>query len=359
MPDVTPTLTLPTRFYAVEDEQVWIDLEALGQWPLGFAAYDVDVTCSYSSTYIGTQSDRAWYATPVTANVGDRTWTISIYHQGTQVATESTTLRIKAALASGSPSRKVLVIGDSTTANNLRSLAELQDLGGVGDLTVTTVGSLSSSNVPSFDASLYTCNHEGVGGKTYSYFYTDNASPFVYTGVFDFGQYLTDQSITLSADDWVFFALGINDIFSATSDATVATTWATLNTQLDAMIAAMQSEVTGLRIAVGLPLPPASSQHAFGDDYTSNQYRARYKRNRDLLIAYLQAEYGGSEGSDVYILPLYACLDTENNFPLGSTAVNAYNTATVDRHTNALHPANAGYFQMGALYYAFMRGHES
>lgn len=356
---IAPTLNIPNRFYGVEGEQTWIDLDGLGVWPLGIGAYEINIDCYYVSgsvVNLGVQSDRAWYCTPVAADVGDRTWTISVYHQGVLVATATTTYRIKAATMS-STTRKVLAIGDSLTSNGIW-LSELVNQGVDGNLTVTTVGSVTSSSVNDSDSTARTVKHDGIAGANLAYFYANASSAFVNGGSFDFANYLTAQSISLSADDWIIICLGINDVTYKADDAEMATAWTTQKTQLDAMIAAFQAAVSGVRVAVALPCPPAATQHAFGDDYLAGLGRARYKRNHDLWCGYVLAEYGGREASDIYVLPLHCCLDTENNFYSSGVAANVYNATTVTRQTNALHPAPSGSFQIGQAVYGFMRGQE-
>ncbi len=351
---ITPTLTLPT-LYGVVGEEVYVDLESLGRWPLPLSSYQVKVTCALNTTTNGTQSDYAWSAIPEAADVGSKTLTMTVSHDGNLLLTKSTTLVVKAATMSAQ-TRKVLTIGDSLTVDGYW-LAELVNLGVDGQLTVTTVGG-DQDIVNDAEATSRTVRNEALGGTTANYWYSDAASPFVFTGAFNFQSYLTAESITLSSSDWVIINLGVNDVFSASTDAACYTSLATMKTALDAMITNIRAAVSGVRVGICLPIAPAAEQHAFGDDYGTSQSRARYKRNHDLTVAFLQDVYGAQTANNQFIIPLHASVDTRNNFPTSTVAANAYNATTVTRQTNGVHPATTGQYQIGAAVYAALRGQE-
>jgi lysophospholipase L1-like esterase len=198
-----------------------------------------------------------------------------------------------------------------------------------------------------------------VTGTTISFYYTDPTSIFVYSGVFNFGQYLTDNSVTLSSGDWVLIHLGINDIIPVTSDAAMLTKIRTMTSQLNGMITSIKAAVSGIRIALCLTIAPDHQQDGFGAAYGSLYGRARYKRNRDLWVEHMIATYDLNKQANVYLVPFHCAVDTRNNFPQSTVVVNARNAATYSRSVGGVHPSDYGYWQMADALYCFLRGQET
>jgi lysophospholipase L1-like esterase len=57
----------------------------------------------------------------------------------------------------------------------------------------------------------------------------------------------------------------------------------------------------------------------------------------------------------LFIVPANTGLDTENNFPAKKEIVNVRNSVKIERQNNGVHPAPAGYNQMGDVYYAWLK----
>ena len=50
---------------------------------------------------------------------------------------------------------------------------------------------------------------------------------------------------------------------------------------------------------------------------------------------------------NIYVVPIYAMLDTENGFATVVEQADSYSDETVERHTDALHPNEVGMNQVG------------
>lgn len=329
----------------------------------------IDVTCAK-----GEQFGNFWRYTPTGADAGSTTLTVAVYDRTrtTAYASKTATLVTVALAHPAVPvARKLLVIGDSTVAAG-KSLAELVNLfDGDSQYALTLVGSNDGNKGDSGSVSrAIAC--DAVSGWTFNRFATDTTtawteinggartgSPFVSGGVFNFGAYLTAQSITLTTGDWVIINLGINDVFGSTTDADATAINLTVAGILTGWIASIKAAVSGIRIGICLPIPPAASQDAFGDSYGCGQTRLRYNRNRALLVEDFLRNYDDDVTAGVYVVPINANIDTVNNFPVITAAHNARNSATASRQSNGVHPADSGYFQTADTWRAFLKGVEA
>lgn len=330
---------IPTNIYATPgiESNVYLDGFVRAHHALG--TYRFDVACEK-----GQQDEDRWTFLPVDADAGSYAWQCSIYFAGELVKTVTTTLVVSADAAGTGVTRKLLGIGDSTMAGGFVHAQLAGNM--VGDaLTVTQLGTITG-NILDFAGVSRAVKHEGRAGWTFEQFYTDAESPFVFTGVFDFAQYLTTNSLTMAADDWVYINLGINDTFIYTDDVVLSTAIGVLFEHLDGMIASIKAAVSGVRIALGMVIPPALSQNAFGVDYDSGQTRWRYNRNRLLFNERLLEAYDGVV-ADVYCWPIHLGIDAAHNFPVSTEPYNARNAVTFVDQSSGVHPAVGGYYQHG------------
>lgn len=355
--------SMPEKIYAVEGRELniyWPNF-IKSNFPLNL--YRLDVICDK-----GMQEDNRWTFVPQIIDAGELAWSLKIYYNENLINTIKTKIIVKTLNSGSGVNRKILIIGDSTLGGTgTAAIAELVNLfnynqasplaGGADVMNITTLGTINSE-AQDATGTMRSFQHEARNGWTINKFYSDPASPFVFSGTFDFNQYLSSNSIPLGERDWVLIHLGINDIFSYTDDTDLNNQLAKMAGQLDAMIKNIQSAEPNIRIGLMVTIPPANSQDAFGAEYGSNQTAARYSRNRSLwaekMIAVFETGY-----TNVFLVPLHLNLDTVNNFPTITVPVNARNTATtVIKQNNGLHPASSGYYQMSDSIYMFLKDNE-
>ncbi|MDM0086743.1 MULTISPECIES: hypothetical protein [unclassified Variovorax] len=241
-----------------------------------------------------------------------------------------------------------------TNNGNTYTVQEVALTGGAGTI-ICSVDPLNGAPT----ASGVLTKGAGAGDVTiaFSAFSTVPGNPFWRGGALNFGQYLTDFGVAVP--DWVFPSLGINDVFSVTSDALAIATATSAFTNLDALLASIKAAGPGIRIGLVIPTPPAASQDAFGYAYGTGQPRFRDKRNIMFWVQQLIAKYAGQEANRIHLVPSNVALDTVSNYPLAAAApVNSRNAAVqVQRQNNGVHPATSGYQQLGDAEFAFLKYH--
>lgn len=159
---------------------------------------------------------------------------------------------------------------------------------------------------------------EGAGDATVTFTSVESVSgdPYWFDGELNFGRYLTEHSFAVPYA--VFIGpFGANDVFSATSDAQVASTAETQFGLLDQLIASIHAAGADIHIFVVPAGPPAAQQAAFGANYANGQPRSRVKRNYMLWCAAMEARYKGRESSRIRVAGTGIGIDTVNNYPLG------------------------------------------
>lgn len=204
-------------------------------------------------------------------------------------------------------------------------------------------GTLTKSNGAAGDATI-----------TFSASATAPGNPFWIGGAVNFPQYLTNNG--LATPDWVFVALGINDCFGQTDDAACSALADAAFVKLDTLIASIKAAGAGVKVGIMIPSPPSSDQDAFGSNYGVGQTRWRDKRNILIWARQSIAKYSNQEASRIYIVPTNTALDTVSNMNIAASApVNSRSTVNSTRQNNGVHPASAGYQQIGDAMWAFMK----
>ena len=93
---------------------------------------------------------------------------------------------------------------------------------------------------------------------------------------------------------------------------------------------------------------PGSNQDGFGKSYGCLQSSWQYRKNLDY---YNRALLKKGKEMNIYVVPVYMNIDTENNYPTLVQPVNKDNSKHITRQDNGVHPAKAGYYQMGDTLY--------
>jgi lysophospholipase L1-like esterase len=336
----TPDIVLPPTLYGLVGKECSVYFDNLIN--RNATDFNWNATCT-----VGQQQDERWTATPGAAATTTLQLEAYLKNSETALATATASLVIKAASVGTGANRKILIIGDSTTANGIM-VTELNTLFGADAMDITCLGTKGTAGNL----------HEGISGWTANLFYTDVTSPFVFSGAFNFSTYMSTHGY--AGVDYVFINLGINDFFNHTSDSAVNTAWTTFSTKIEAMITNIRAYNAAIKIGICVTTPVSYSQDAFGDDYQCGQPRWRVKRNYTILARKVIDQFKARTGVDnVYLVPLITCLDTLHNMPFSASATwNSRTTMTTTRQHNGVHPDTVGYYQIADCYYYFLKGQE-
>lgn len=337
-------IAIPPFIYSVVGHEINI----YNDNTIPFDASDYRYNYTYAPTD-GIQQNERWNLIPAAAQ--NITLTLDVYSKTGEsaLATAQTTVVSKAASVGAGVNRKCLFIGDSTTANAPTFIAELGILFGAGDvMDLTFIG--TQGTVGAY--------HEGYPGWAISTF-MGAGSPFYFSGAFNFSTYMSTHGY--AGLNYVFVHLGINDLFSATSDAAVATLAASMLANLETMITSIHAYDAAINIGLMLTIPPSFNQDSFGNNYQSGYTRWRHKRNTVVYNNLMIAQFSGRTVSNkIFLIPTNCNLDTINNMSVAAaTPVNSRNSTTVVRQSNGVHPATPGYNQMADSVYAFLKCQES
>ena len=406
-----PFPLIPRNLYGVTGREMTLFFDPSTGYPamhetMRDQPYDNFVTCTKGTTYL----DR-WSYTPVDGDAGTLAFQLDTSFRGIKMQTQKPTLNF-CTLANGSAvTRKILTIGDSLNGGSPGSdcIAEMIRLSATGTNVVLSFQGINSGALAGgsavttgIDSTGATQNikAEAWPGKTADFFYTNVASPFAFSGSFDFSKYLTPPAWnsgttyapgalvtsvaltyiciasttnqvpasnpgqwtavtipTLSSNDWVEFDLGTNDIFNAPTDAACFTSIQTYLTDIDAMITNIKANVSGIRIAISLPYAWAG-QDGFAYTYGNNAQTAfRARRNRDMLVREALAHYDTStqNTAKIYVTDAHCALDPVNGFGQSTVTQGQYNPTTKVTQNNSVHLQQYEVWRRAARKYAFFK----
>ena len=156
------------------------------------------------------------------------------------------------------------------------------------------------------------------------------------------------------APDIITFQLGVNDIFAAT-DENVDAQIEEIFRNMDKLLEAFRKAAPDAVIGVGVTTPGAATQDAFGKNYKSRHSRWQYKKNQHRLAGAMMRKFASANPYRVELVPVHLNLDCENNFPVLTEPVNQDNEKKIARQSNGVHPAPAGYRQIGDAFYCWMK----
>lgn len=327
-------IILPNKIYSVVGREANIYLDNI---MIDHAEkYDYRIECP-----IGLQQQERFTVVPTAA--GTSQLVIDVYGNTSDendVLSSFTTNVVVAAQNAGSGEKKYLQIGDSTTFQ-LNELGCLQTAFSGDSITLNQLGTQGVSPNKS----------EGYPGKDTQFIFSDPTSPFVFSGSFNFAQYMSTNGY--SGVDAVGFAMGINDMYPMRNDTQVNEKIALNFSYYDAMIASITAYNPNIKIGIFCPILPTKSQDAFGE--ASAQSRFRHKRSMMLWNKALINKYQNRESENIFVVPYATSLDCVNNFSSSSVPVNSRNSKLVTRQNNALHPNERGYLQMADSIRAWLK----
>lgn len=237
-------------------------------------------------------------------------------------------LTIEAKASTAKHCLAVLVVGDSTIAAGEETQIML-------DLAADTGYDLKLLGTQGTATNVY----EGRGGWSAGSYLRNTTSPFYNpnTASFDFAYYMATQGY--ESVDCVCIQLGINDVFAASSDETLTDSITSYLANMKCIIESIHAYDANIKIVWNMILPGSTDQSKFEAAYGDAQTAERYKRNT--YLTNLEILKKADDMVNVYIAPTNSSLDVTNNMASGGGG--------------AVHPAAAGYSEIGTLLYSLIR----
>ena len=342
-------MNLPSALYAVAGTEMNVYFENLVE---NWEKYSWDV---YGD--VGQQLDRGFRVTATENEVGEHRLTFAV-SDGVSRKLMTTTLKIASAKSGEGKTVSMIILGDSTT-DRKNATKKISENFSDDPLTLVLHGTRGSGDN----------RHEGRSGWSIEDYFTRDREEYEdYRGVienpfynpetktFD-AQYYFDTTGT-DKPDWFMIHLGINDMFSASDDEEAEKQIETSLAYLDQMTAGIHKAAPETRIGICLTIPPNHSQDAFGKSYSLGQTRNRCKRNNLMWVHELIGTYDLRTEEGIYLVPLFASLDTVYNMGTETLPVNARNTKETyisPIANGTVHPSAAGYWQLADVYTAFLK----
>ena len=320
---------------------------------------------------IGRNDLKRWRYTPKKEDGGQNfPLTIRVFDRNGLAAEGKTTVHVAPADAGKGNTVSILMVGDSLTAatvypTRLKTLCQ-----GENNPELTMIGTHRGGGREALPGGVA---HEGYGGWTWNTFliqYKDPAklknpnrvqkfyarSKFLQLKdgkpVFDLTSYMKQRNHG-KMPDVITFQLGVNDVFSAT-DTNLDQRIKTILNNADKLISAFRKEAPDALIGVGF-VTPGAGQDGFGRGYQCGQTAWGYNRNQFRLNQAMATHFAQCGDAKLIMIPTQVNLDTENNFPTRLEPVCAGSETMISRQSNGVHPAPAGYNQMGDTFYAWLK----
>jgi lysophospholipase L1-like esterase len=343
-------LTLPPACYAVPGVpfSVYYDNVVLTETPENFRF-------EFTSD-LGAAEARRWTVTPADRDVGAHPITVTVKDRDGKVLEQGrTVLHVVPRAAGDGRSLRLLIVGDSLThaTHYPNEIARL--LSTPGNPRWTMLGTHRPA------AAAPGVAHEGYGGWKWNSFLTlfspepdqtaagplarKRTSPFIYRTSdgkpdFDLARYFREECEN-RPPEVVTFLLGINDCFAANPEDPVAMD-RTIREVLDhaeKLLAAFHAASPGAVLAVGLTTPPNARESGFEANYKGKYHRWGWKRIQHRLVQQMLQRFSGREARNVFLVPTELNLDPFDGYP----------------DNNGVHPNPAGYGQIGASFYAWLK----
>lgn len=355
-------LVLPEVIHATPGVQsnVYFDAAVLVTNPTN---YVFDVTCPK-----GNQYDDCWTFTPKPEEAGDYLLMIEVREQSNDVIARARfTVHVAPADAAGDVT--LLAFGDSHLQRDtyLQTVLDLSKADPA--VALTLVGSRGRGNKPPADD----LRHEGYNGWTAEAFVTrdrpkpctghyvpaETGSPFLYDDAngaakLDMAAYCREFNDGRSLD-FVLLGARRERLWSATDDDIDATIDAVFG-YFDRLIEMVHAHGPQTRIGIVMLDSPARSQHGFRNYAgTRKQTRWQYRRNQHRMVERELARYGRREAENLFLVPVYLCIDPIRGFPMRSLPINSRMPAKEDRVNDGAHHSAEGYMQFGDPIYAWIK----
>lgn len=236
-----------------------------------------------------------------------------------------------ASTAGDGKSVTALCIGDSITFRGFwtQDLLELQAADGLDVSLIGTVG--TAPNI-----------YEGYGGKTVDWFFTNESSPFVYSGVFNFNQYMTKNSFTDL--DYVFIHLGVNDVSPALDVDGAVTISESAMLQLEQMVTQFKIFNPSVKVGLMLPITSSFSESSWQTYLYGTTSPWEYNAKRSAWCNVMLSSFDNRTAERIYVLPTNLTIDNTTSYTEG----------------DPIHPTNngVGYESMAKTVFSFIKNIE-
>lgn len=299
---------------------------------------------------VGKTDDKRWTLTAEDAQVGRHSFRLTVT-SGERTETAESTV-VVSPRGSGSVGKiRLLLIGDSLTHASQYPNEIARLLKRPGNPAWEMLGTHRPRGAREG------VRQEGYGGWTWARFRQrfnperpypgkTNSSPFVFPkadgtgGQVDVARYVAEHCGN-KRPDFVTVMLGINDCFAAKPDSP-----ATIDPRIDAMfreadllLADVRKALPEAEIGICLTPPGNSRDAAFEATYKGRYPRWGWRRIQHRLVERQLAHFGGREAENLHVVPTQLNLDVVNGYP----------------ERNGVHPNAAGYAQIGASIYSWLK----
>ena len=359
-------LFLTDKFYAVPGIECSIYFNNVIT-VINYKNYAFEVLCD-----MGRTDASRWRAVPEEKDIGEHQLTLRVYDEEGLVAEGKTTVYVVSPVTE-KKSLSLLLMGASQTGakgypERIYELTKKEE-----NVTFSMIGTNSGDYVPPVPGGVA---HEGYGGWGWHSFFTrwsleestDNDglhparpwmrnSPFLFPHgsafEFDLKQYL-DKYNAGALPDVLVAMLGINNIFTAKSNAEIDRVWKTdIYPYMKRLVAEFRKLNPDIRIAFATLTPGAFSQDAFGESYQCAYTLWQWRKN--LACYHLNKLPAAVEELKVDLIPVHAVVDGDNAYPEKEEPAHLHSEKNVFRQSNGVHPAPAGYKQIGDCMFAYLK----
>ena len=353
-------LLLPEVIYAVPGVEMNVYYNNIITVP-NPANYVFSVDCAK-----GRNMQKRWCFTPEENDVGNYELKIRVINETGTVAEGGSKLVVLPKNAGEGKKLSVLMVGASQTNAGQYANRLVELMSRPGNPEFTTIGTRGTVG-----------KHEGYGGWRWDSFLTKWGyvgkntmdgmhpsravrynSPFLFPangeenaekGVFDLNRYFLENNGG-KVPDVVTFQLGLNDFFLAKDDTIEEITARSL-ANMELLIAEFK-KLSPVPEMLAFQHIPGAGQDGFGASYKSGQTGWQYRKNLDY---YNRKIFEKCRQLGIGAIPMYINIDTENNYPILEQPINFDNPQKIVRQNNGVHPAKAGYYQMGDTLYCWIK----
>lgn len=256
------------------------------------------------------------------------------YYEGNQLTlTNSLPIKAIAKSSGGSTTKKVLLIGESTTDSLLFVNALLANFTS-DTMKLSLLGGRGTSPA----------NHEGRSGwgsqnfvNNQTYKSLENAFYNPATSTFSFAYYMAQMGYT--SVDYVCINLGINDVADGYNTTQILANY-------KKMIDSIRSYNSTIKIVIGLTNLP--SKH-------TNQNGFDLKTKLLSLINELITVYGNRESENFFLTPIYLNIDPFWDMRYKTVPLSNVNSKTVLVGDDQVHPSEIGYKKSADVHYCVFK----